>query len=224
MQVYDNAKQGAIYNNEKKWRLAFVRLVEQERLRRDHDAQVFCYARWTFLAAVAAVIVGVVGIVEGVIVTRCARLSADKLRSAATPTASCAAGRRVRPGNDRPRHWLWICSVGDGRACGTHYHQCKRALRTPRPPSIGLIIPTEDGRKKGTFSGGREAANGAAQLHQGVIVRPPTVLLVRRCWASPGSAHPPHTPAFRAASLQRGNPKRFPCLGFFRIAPLQFRR
>ena len=139
MQVYDNAKQGAIYNNEKKRRFAFVRLVEQERLRRDHDAQVFCYARWTFLAAVAAVIVGGVGIVEGVIVTRCARLSADKLRSAATPTASCAAGRRTRPGNDRPRHWLWICSVGDGRACGTHYHQCKRALRTPRPPSIGLI-------------------------------------------------------------------------------------
>ena len=41
MQVYDNAKQGAIYNNEKKRRFAFVRLVEQERLRRDRDAQVF---------------------------------------------------------------------------------------------------------------------------------------------------------------------------------------
>jgi hypothetical protein len=51
--------------------------------------------------------------------------------------------------------------------------------------------------KKGRLFGcSRGFANGAAKLHQGVIVRQPTVLLIGGRWASPGSApSPPRHPS-----------------------------
>ncbi len=62
MQVYDNVKQGAIYNDEAKRQAAFRWLGEVAREQRAREVRTYEYARWTFLAAVAAVIVGIVGI------------------------------------------------------------------------------------------------------------------------------------------------------------------
>jgi hypothetical protein len=62
MQVSDNVKQGAIYNDEAKRQAAFRWLGEQARARRAREVQTSVYARWTFFAAVAAVIVGFIGI------------------------------------------------------------------------------------------------------------------------------------------------------------------
>jgi hypothetical protein len=63
MQVYDNVKQGAIYNDEAKRQAAFRWLGEVAATRRARELRSYNYVRWTFYAAVAAVIVGVVGIV-----------------------------------------------------------------------------------------------------------------------------------------------------------------
>jgi predicted lysophospholipase L1 biosynthesis ABC-type transport system permease subunit len=62
MQVYDNVKQGAIYNDERKRQAAFRWLGEQAGARRAREERTFRYVRWTFFAAVAAVIVGIAGI------------------------------------------------------------------------------------------------------------------------------------------------------------------
>jgi hypothetical protein len=62
MQVYDNVKQGAIYNDEAKRQAAFRWLGEQAHACRVREVQTYQYARWTFFAAVAAVIVGFIGI------------------------------------------------------------------------------------------------------------------------------------------------------------------
>jgi hypothetical protein len=61
--VYDNVKQGAIYNDERKRQAAFRWLSGQAAARREREARTFRYVRWTFFAAVAAVIIGVVGVV-----------------------------------------------------------------------------------------------------------------------------------------------------------------
>lgn len=63
LQVYDNVKQGAIYNNEAKRQAAFRWLGEVAAARRAREARSYSYVRWTFYAAVAAVIVGVIGII-----------------------------------------------------------------------------------------------------------------------------------------------------------------
>jgi hypothetical protein len=62
-QVYDNVKQGAIYNDEAKRQAAFRWLGEVARARRVREVQTYNYARWTFFAAVAAVIVGIIGMI-----------------------------------------------------------------------------------------------------------------------------------------------------------------
>jgi hypothetical protein len=62
-QVYDNVKQGAIYNDEAKRQAAFRWLGDVARERRAREVQTNNYARWTFFAAVVAVIVGIVGII-----------------------------------------------------------------------------------------------------------------------------------------------------------------
>jgi hypothetical protein len=63
VQVYDNVKQGAIYNNEAKRQAAFRWLGDEARARRTREVQTYQYARWTFFTAIAAVIVGIVGVV-----------------------------------------------------------------------------------------------------------------------------------------------------------------
>ncbi len=62
MQVYDNVKQGAIYNDEAKRQAAFRWLGDVAAARRARELRSHNYVRWTFYAAVAAVIVGVIGI------------------------------------------------------------------------------------------------------------------------------------------------------------------
>jgi hypothetical protein len=62
MQVYDNVKQGAIYNDEVKRQAAFRWLGEVAAVRRARELRSYTYVRWTFYAAVAAVIVGAIGI------------------------------------------------------------------------------------------------------------------------------------------------------------------
>ena len=58
--VYDNVKQGAIYNDEAKRQVAFRWLAEQAAARRAREEKTFRYARWTFFAAIAATIVGLI--------------------------------------------------------------------------------------------------------------------------------------------------------------------
>ena len=63
-QVYDNAKQGAIYNDEAKRRAAFKWLWDQERQRKDRETNTLWYTRWTFFAAVVAVMVGEIAVMR----------------------------------------------------------------------------------------------------------------------------------------------------------------
>jgi hypothetical protein len=60
--VYDNVKQGAIYNDEAKRQAAFRWLAEQARSRRGREVRTYNIAWWTFFAAVVAVIVGITGV------------------------------------------------------------------------------------------------------------------------------------------------------------------
>ena len=60
--VYENVKQGAIYNDETNRQAAFRWLSEQATERREREAQTFGYVRFTYYAAIAAVGVGVIGI------------------------------------------------------------------------------------------------------------------------------------------------------------------
>jgi hypothetical protein len=60
--VYENVKQGAIYNDEAKRQAAFAWLSEQATERREREAQTLDYVRWTYYAAIAAVGVGIIGI------------------------------------------------------------------------------------------------------------------------------------------------------------------
>jgi hypothetical protein len=60
--VYDNVKQGAIYNDERKRQAAFRWLSDQAAERRVRERRALQVANWTFWAAVAAVVVGVVGV------------------------------------------------------------------------------------------------------------------------------------------------------------------
>ena len=60
--VYDSVKQGAIYNDERKRQAAFLWLSEQAKKRRERETQTFGYVRWTYYAAIAAVVVGVIGV------------------------------------------------------------------------------------------------------------------------------------------------------------------
>lgn len=65
--VYDNVKQGAIYNNEAKRQAAFRWLAEQARKRRAREMQTLQVSWWTLWAAIAAVVVAVVGVVVTVL-------------------------------------------------------------------------------------------------------------------------------------------------------------
>jgi hypothetical protein len=60
--VYDNAKQGAIYNDETKRQAAFRWLAEQARERRHRERQTLRVSWWTFWAAIAAVGVAIISI------------------------------------------------------------------------------------------------------------------------------------------------------------------
>ena len=60
--VYDNVKQGAIYNNEAKRQAALRWLGEMSRDRRVREKRTLQVAWWTFFAAGAAVIIAMIGI------------------------------------------------------------------------------------------------------------------------------------------------------------------
>ncbi len=62
-QVYDNVKQGAIYNDEAKRQAAFKWLGDQAARRREREREIFWYSKWTFYAAVAAIVAGIAGVV-----------------------------------------------------------------------------------------------------------------------------------------------------------------
>ena len=60
-QVYDNVKQGAIFNDERKRQAAFRWLQEQAAKHREREESTYWYVRWTFFAAIAAAIIGLIG-------------------------------------------------------------------------------------------------------------------------------------------------------------------
>jgi hypothetical protein len=62
-QVYDNVKQGAIYNDERKRQAAFRWLGDQAAKRRAREENTLWYSRWTFWAAIAGVAIGMIGVV-----------------------------------------------------------------------------------------------------------------------------------------------------------------
>ena len=59
--VYENAKQGAIYNDEGKRQAALRWLSDQARSQHDREVRTLQVAWWTFFAAVGGVLVGIVG-------------------------------------------------------------------------------------------------------------------------------------------------------------------
>lgn len=69
-QVYDNMKQGAIYNDERKRQAAFRWLGEQASKRRQREENTYWYAQYTFYAAVIAAILGFAGIVVALLTAR----------------------------------------------------------------------------------------------------------------------------------------------------------
>jgi hypothetical protein len=60
--VFDNAKQGAIYNDEAKRQAALRWLSEQARSRRNREKWTLKVAWWTFFAAISGVLVGLFGL------------------------------------------------------------------------------------------------------------------------------------------------------------------
>ena len=60
--VYDNVKQGAIYNDEAKRQAAFRWLSDEARKRRARETQTLQVTRWTLAAAAIAVFVGIAGV------------------------------------------------------------------------------------------------------------------------------------------------------------------
>jgi nitrate reductase NapE component len=61
--VYDNVKQGAIYNDEAKRQAAFRWLGEQAQARKRSETETLCTVKLTLWAAIAAVLVGILGVV-----------------------------------------------------------------------------------------------------------------------------------------------------------------
>ena len=61
--VYENFKQGAIYNDEKKRQAALKWLAEQARIRRGRESRTLQVAVWTRAAAILGVIIGIVGVI-----------------------------------------------------------------------------------------------------------------------------------------------------------------
>jgi ABC-type sugar transport system permease subunit len=59
-QVYDNFKQGAIYNSEEKRAAALQWLRDKESERDQRDKATLRYVRWTLVAAILAVVVSVI--------------------------------------------------------------------------------------------------------------------------------------------------------------------
>jgi len=59
--VYENAKKGAIYNDEAKRQAALRWLSDQARSRHDREVRTLQVAWWTFFAAIGGVLVGIVG-------------------------------------------------------------------------------------------------------------------------------------------------------------------
>jgi hypothetical protein len=66
-QVRQNLLNRAIYNNNAKYTFALEWLREQEATRELRERRIFSYAQRTFWAAVAAVVVGVIGVVATLI-------------------------------------------------------------------------------------------------------------------------------------------------------------
>jgi hypothetical protein len=66
-QVYDNVKQGAIYNDETKRQAAFRWLGDKAGERTVREEDTLWYARWTFFAAIIGVIVGLCGILAAIL-------------------------------------------------------------------------------------------------------------------------------------------------------------
>ncbi|HUI13124.1 MAG TPA: hypothetical protein VL048_06610 [Xanthobacteraceae bacterium] len=60
---YDNVRQGAIYNDERKRQAAFRWLSEQARERRTRERHTLRVSLWTLWAAIAAVGIAIVSVV-----------------------------------------------------------------------------------------------------------------------------------------------------------------
>ena len=88
--VYDNYKQGAIYNNEAKRQAALRWLGEVSRDRRRREKLTLKVAWWTLFAALAAVIVAITGINDG---QQLAHVHFDDPGSAAKPLTRDEARR-----------------------------------------------------------------------------------------------------------------------------------
>jgi hypothetical protein len=62
-QVYDNVKQGAMYNDERKRQAAFRWLGEEARKRRNREEDTYWFSRWTFYVAIGAAAIAAIGVV-----------------------------------------------------------------------------------------------------------------------------------------------------------------
>jgi hypothetical protein len=60
---YENAKQGAIYNDEAKRQAALRWLSEKDRSRHKREVRTLQVAWGTLIAAIAAVVIGAIGII-----------------------------------------------------------------------------------------------------------------------------------------------------------------
>jgi hypothetical protein len=61
--VFENVRQGAIYNDERKRSAALRWLADKAGERRESEKDTLWYARWTFYAAIVAAVLGAVGII-----------------------------------------------------------------------------------------------------------------------------------------------------------------
>ena len=66
--VWENTKQGAIYNDERKRQFAFRWLADEEAKRRKREQETFWYVKFTYHAAIWAAALGAIGIIVAIIV------------------------------------------------------------------------------------------------------------------------------------------------------------
>ena len=67
--VYENVRQGAIYNDERKRQAAFRWLSDQASERRKREGYTLWYVKWTFYAAIIAAVLGLIGIAVALMTT-----------------------------------------------------------------------------------------------------------------------------------------------------------
>ena len=65
--VFENVRQGAIYNDERKRSAALRWLSDQASEHRRREADTIWYVKWTFYAAVIAAVLGLIGIAVALI-------------------------------------------------------------------------------------------------------------------------------------------------------------